>query len=106
MEHIVIFMNYNGKKLYETRVSSGSTAVYEGPIPRKEGESFLGWNKSLENITDDLIVTAVFEKQKSGTLKLGAIAFEKNEEKSIDVIDNVTITNEDLRKDIETELDR
>ena len=105
MEYLVIFMNFDGKELYRTRVMQGETAVYEGPVPKKNEEEFVGWDKSLKNITDNLIVTAVFEKPKKGTLKLGAISFVEND-KSLHVIEQAVITNEDLYKNKEQEVER
>ena len=98
MEYLVIFLNYDGQELYKTFVKAGETAVYEGKIPTKLNEEFIGWDKPLKNINDNLIVTAVFEKQKKGNLKLGAISFVENDKK-IHVIENVVITNADLNKD-------
>lgn len=105
MEYLVLFINYNGVELYKTMVRAGETAEYKGPMPQKPNEKFVGWNKDLTNITDNLIVTAVFEKEKSTVLKLGAISFEKDE-KDIRVIENAVITNEDLRRTKETDIDR
>lgn len=106
MEYLVVFMNYDGKKLYEVRVTQGDTAVYEGPIPQKEGETFIGWNKSLNDINDDIIVTAIFEKAKAGTIKVGAMSFVKDNEKDITVIDNAVITNEDIKIEKQNEVER
>ena len=105
MEYLVIFLNYNGEELYKTMVKEGETAVYEGPVPKKGEEIFAGWNKSLKNITDNLIVTAVFEKPKKGTLRLGAMTFVENE-KSVHVIEQAVISNEDLYKNKETDIER
>ena len=105
MEYLVLFLNENGEELYRTTVKEGETAIYEGPIPQKPNEEFAGWNKSLKNISDNLIVTAVFEKPKKGTLKLGAISFIENE-KSVHVIEQAVISNEDLYKNKETEIER
>lgn len=105
MEYIVIFLNYDGTKLYETLVNAGETAVYQGELPQKPSEKFVGWNKSLKNINDNLIVTAVFEKEKKGNLKLGVMSFIESD-KRIHVIENAVIRNSDLKKDKETEFDR
>lgn len=105
MEYLVIFLNYNGVELYKTMVPAGETAVYQGEIPQKPNEKFVGWNKSLTNINDNLIVTAVFEKERTGNLKLGAISFIENE-KDIKVIEDAVITNEDLHINKETDIER
>lgn len=103
MEYIVIFLNYDGTELYKTLVNEGETAVFVGDPPKKNGEKFIGWSKPLENVRDNMIVKAVFEKSK--TLKLGAISFEQNDEK-INVIEQAVISNEDLQINKETDIER
>lgn len=103
MEYIVIFLNYDGTELYKTLVNEGETAVFVGDTPKKNGEKFIGWSKPLENVRDNMIVKAVFEKSK--TLKLGAISFEQNDEK-INVIEQAVISNEDLQINKETDIER
>lgn len=103
MEYLVLFVDTNGDELYRTQVKEGETAVYKGPIPKKENEEFVGWDASLKNINKNLIVTAVFEKKKKGNLKLGVISFVENE-KSVHVIEQAVISNEDLHK--ETDIER
>lgn len=100
MEYLVIFLNYNGDELYKTLVKAGETAVYKGPVPNKSNFKFSGWNKSLDNVSDNMIVTAVFEKPKTSSLKLGVLSFVENEN-SIHVIDEAVITNADLKKEKE-----
>lgn len=55
-----IFNNYDGTKLYEFYYEKGSDIVYDGPTPIKDGEDFVGWDKSLENIQVPTIFTAKF----------------------------------------------
>ena len=105
MEYLVIFLNYNGVELYKTMVPAGGTAVYQGETPKKPNEEFVGWNKSLTNVNDNMFVTAVFEKAKKGVLKLGALSFIENE-RDIKVIDDAVITNEDLHIDKDTDIER
>lgn len=107
MEYLVIFLDEDGKELYRTMVSEGDTAIYKGEMPKKQNEQFVGWNKSLKNITDNLIVTAVYEKAKEGALTLGAMSFVENE-KDVHIIDQAVISNKDLIKDKnkETEVER
>lgn len=105
MEHLVIFMNYDGKELYKVMVPHGATAVYQGGIPKKDGEEFIGWSKPLENIIDDTVVIAKFEKKKTGVLNLGAITFVEGENE-IKVLDNVVISNEDLHITKENDMER
>lgn len=107
MEYLVIFLNYDGTELYRVMVKEGETAIYDGPMPKKEGEEFAGWNKPLKDVKDNIIVTAVFEKRKTGDLKLGAISFVENE-KNIHVIEEAVITNHDLHvnKEKDNEVER
>ena len=65
-----IFKNYDGTTLYEFYYEKGSDIVYDGPAPVKkekdeEGKdipwTFVGWDKSLENIQKPTIFTARFE---------------------------------------------
>lgn len=105
MEYLVIFLNYDGKELYKTMVPEGGTAVYNGELPQQPNAEFKGWNKSLSNVVDNMIVTAVFEKARKGVLKLGAMTFIENE-KDVVVIDNAVISNEDLHVNKESDIDR
>ena len=105
MEYLVIFLNYDGKELYKVMVPAGGTAVYAGENPQKPNEEFVGWNKPLDNVNDNMFVTAVFEKKRTGVLKVAGISFEEAE-RDVRVIDNVIITNEDLQKDKNVEVER
>ena len=65
----VTFQNYDGTILYETEVEEGQTAEYIGETPTKPVEEgkvdytyeFVGWDKELQNISEDTITTAMFE---------------------------------------------
>lgn len=105
MEYLVIFLNYDGKELYKVMVPAGDTAVYAGDTPQKPNEEFVGWNKALNNVNDNMIVTAIFEKERTGVLKVAGISFEEAE-RDVRVIDNVIITNEDLQKDKNVDVER
>ena len=54
MEYLVIFLNYDGKELYKVMVPAGGTAVYAGDTPQKPNEEFVGWNKALNNVNDNI----------------------------------------------------
>lgn len=65
-----IFKNYDGTTLYEFYYEKGTDIVYDGPTPVKkekdeEGKdipwTFVGWDKSLENIQKPTIFIAKFE---------------------------------------------
>ena len=65
-----IFYNYDGTKLYEFYYAKGSDIVYDGPTPVKKEKdqdgkeipwTFVGWDKSLEDIQKPTAFTAQFE---------------------------------------------
>lgn len=63
----VTFQNYNGRNLYVDEVGKGGTAVYVGAVPTRENDEyysyrFNGWDKPLDNILEDTLVTAQFER--------------------------------------------
>lgn len=65
----VAFKNYDATLLYETYVEKGHNAIYEGPNPtRKETEeytyTFSGWDRSLQNITSDIVCIAQYTETK------------------------------------------
>ncbi len=105
MEYLVIFLNYDGKELYKVMVPAGGTAVYVGENPQKPNEEFVGWNKPLDNVNDNMFVTAVFEKERTGALKVAGISFEEAG-RDVRVIDNVIISNEDLQKEKNVDVER
>ena len=56
----VVFNDKNGKELSSQQVVEGSSAIApEAPVV--DGYKFVGWDKSFDNVTSDLIVTAVYE---------------------------------------------
>ncbi|MBE6717532.1 MAG: hypothetical protein E7573_11510, partial [Ruminococcaceae bacterium] len=58
----VTFVDPDGSVLYKTIVEEGGTAVYGGEEVTKEGYEFVGWDKALDNITEDTTVTALYSK--------------------------------------------
>ncbi|MBP3422207.1 MAG: hypothetical protein J6K86_00410, partial [Clostridia bacterium] len=62
----VTFKNYDGTPLQETQVSAGETPVFSGKTPYRPGDAvfssyeFVGWDKELAEVTDDVTYTAVF----------------------------------------------
>lgn len=63
----VSFKNYDSTVLYETTVNMGDTVVYSGEIPVRPDDGsyqyvFEGWDKPLENITEDTVFTAQYKK--------------------------------------------
>lgn len=61
------FNNYDGSKLYSSKVAKGGTAVYSGSIPTRnysgtdKAYKFSGWDKSLLNLNADTTFTAQFD---------------------------------------------
>ena len=50
----------DGTILGEYEIAHGSNAFYDGKIPVAEGKAFIGWNKSVNNITEDSTFVAEF----------------------------------------------
>lgn len=66
--YIVIFKVDN--VLYDTvSVKYGETAVLSKDNPTKEGWVFIGWDKSLNNITVDTTVNAVWERDEDDNVE-------------------------------------
>ena len=64
-KYSVVFKNYDGSVLYETPVEYGKNAQYVGDAPVREGVdgikyTFVGWDEDTENITCDMVFTAMF----------------------------------------------
>lgn len=78
--YTVTFKNYDGSILQTVDVIQGEDAIYTGSTPYKSSYTsgdykysytFYGWSSSIENITNDLSVTAQFT---SKTTVIGATA--------------------------------
>jgi hypothetical protein len=66
----VEFANQDGKILQSTYVPQGEDAVYYGSVPKKPRDetnhyTFAGWDKSFENVTSDLVITATYTTEKT-----------------------------------------
>ena len=59
----VIFNDENGTKITEIEVEYLQDAVAPA-VPKKTGYNFIGWDKDITAVKEDLIVTAVYEIQK------------------------------------------
>jgi hypothetical protein len=58
--YTVTFVNHDGTKLSQQTVTYGSAAT--APTnPIREDYIFIGWDKEFDNVTDDIIVNAVYE---------------------------------------------
>lgn len=67
----VIFYNYDESLLYETKVEEGMNVFYpyDDPIHEEDIDytyTFIGWDKDLSNIKEDLIIHALFEAKDKG----------------------------------------
>ncbi len=63
----VTFLNYDDTLLGYDVVSVGESAYYDGDLPIKPSENgvrydFIGWDKSIETVTEDLTVHAVYQE--------------------------------------------
>ena len=62
----VQFNNYDGTPLMEMNAPIGSTVEYSGETPYRPGDAvfssyeFIGWDKEISAVTDDVTYTAVF----------------------------------------------
>ena len=64
--YTVTFENWDGSVLDTQYVNHGGSVTYNGPVPTKPADAqytytHKGWDKSLTNITSDLIITATFD---------------------------------------------
>ena len=73
----VTFVNYDGTELYKTEVEKGEEAYYDENDPVRERDEdyiyiFEGWDKSLENVTEDMVVTAQYSENEYYTVDFKA----------------------------------
>lgn len=59
VEYLVTFLNWDGTELAQIAVERGEAAT-PPTAPTREGYTFIGWDKDLSNITENLTVTALF----------------------------------------------
>ena len=59
--YTVTFVDYDGSTIAEVKVEEGKSAV-KPDDPIREGYIFIGWDKSFDNVTSDLTVTALYEE--------------------------------------------
>lgn len=67
----VSFLNYDSTLLYSTSVRSGKSVVYLGETPTRPSSlgyeyTFIGWDKSLDNIRSNTTFIAKYSTQKIG----------------------------------------
>lgn len=57
---IVRFLDWNGVELSSQEVEEGESAIAPSN-PTREGYTFIGWDADFSNVTEDLIVTAIYK---------------------------------------------
>jgi hypothetical protein len=67
----VTFLNFDGTYLFQTITQQGHVAIYQGPLPTRESSgsfvyTFIGWNKSLDNIQEDETFVAQYATERAG----------------------------------------
>ena len=58
--HTVTFVDWDGTELFTEKVAAGEDAKGPDTDPTREGYTFNGWDKSLNNVTEDMTVTAQY----------------------------------------------
>ena len=66
----VIFKDYDGTTLKTEAVESGNSATAP-EAPAREDYTFMGWDKSFDNVTEDLVVTATYAQITGPTIIIG-----------------------------------
>ena len=61
IQYKVTYLDFDGTLLNEELVDYGNRALYD-VVPNREGYIFIGWSKSLDNITGDIEVTALYQE--------------------------------------------
>ena len=66
---VVTFVNYDNKILKTYHVKYGDNVVYDGASPNHSDSNytFVGWDRSLNNIKKSMTIKAIFEKVLTGT---------------------------------------
>lgn len=63
-EYRVTFVDYDGSVIKEMTVLEGGAAVAPEENPSREGYTFIGWDKDFDNVTEDLVIKALYEEKK------------------------------------------
>ena len=59
--YTISYLDFDGTLLFEEKVEFGNRALYD-VIPEREGYIFIGWSLSLDRVTSDLEVTALYQE--------------------------------------------
>ena len=68
----VKFVDYDNTVLKEETVEIGKAAVAPN-VPKRIGYNFQSWDKAYDNVTEDLIVTAMYEKDMTSAIIVGDV---------------------------------
>ena len=59
----ITFQNWDGTVLQQSTWAYGSTPIYSGATPTKDGFEFAGWSPAITTVTGDAVYTATFNEQ-------------------------------------------
>lgn len=62
----VQWKDWDNKLLKEEYVNDGESATPPEEEPSREGYNFIGWDKSYDNVTSDLVIKALYNKTEEG----------------------------------------
>lgn len=82
IDYVVTFKSHDGIILKTQHVAYGGSAKEPPIIPVWEGHSFTGWDKPFSYITEDTVVTALYD---ANTIKLTFVKYKDEEEPWFDV---------------------
>lgn len=88
---IVTFIGLKGEILQVEEIEKGGTPT--APIaPKLPGYRFIGWDHDLENITEDLVIKAIYEEKELETFTVTFIGFKGEELKTEKVLEGNAAT--------------
>lgn len=62
--HTITYLDWDGTELGTEKVKKGVYAIGEPTItPSRDGYTFIGWSKDIENVTKDIIVVALYQSK-------------------------------------------
>ena len=70
--YIVTFVDYDGKIIKEEKVNENESAVAPSH-PTREGFEFIGWDKTFNYVTQDMVITAQYKEIIEGIVNEGLI---------------------------------
>lgn len=91
----VTFKNYNGELIKIDKVKKGESAT-PPPTPKRDGYTFVGWDRTFNKIEFDTIINAQFKKIKEPTIIVGrtdSFAGAKNVEVIVAIMKNPGISS-------------